>query len=76
MFSQFDFIDDIKEVKEKKLNQVMDLVDSFKKIELHSKEKRNLDQPKSFSMKFEVIVTVPFEKQAKPLLKEVQIAEK
>lgn len=48
LISQFDFIDDIKEIKGKKLNQVMDLVDSFNQIELHAKGKMKLKSAKEF----------------------------
>ncbi len=48
LISQFDFIDDIKEIKGKKLNQVMDLVDSFNQIELHAKGKKKLKSAKEF----------------------------
>jgi hypothetical protein len=48
LISQLDFIDHVKEVKGKKLGQVMDLIDSFNEVELHLKGKKKLKSAKEF----------------------------
>ncbi len=48
LISQLDFIEEVKAVKGKKLNQAMDLIDAFSDIELHSKGKKKLKSAHEF----------------------------